>query len=452
MPRYILLILAALLLSCLGFFNGFPIVFSDTGAYIASGFQNTVPPDRPIYYGLFIRHLSLADSLFLVNLIQGLILAYLIYKFLRLMIGGVQVKTYYLLVTGLLVTLTGVSFFVSFMTPDLFTSFVFLSSILLLWGKELSRVDRILLTSILVFSLMVHMSHVMIFAGFLTVASLIKLVQHKFQWKPLKPFRKLWLSLIAAIILIPSLHYAIGRKFQYTEASHVFMMSHLIEIGILKPYLKESCEEKNYNICPYVDELRLDNFMWGYGTSPLYKTGGWAANKEEYDAIISDILTTPKYLNQYFQRTVEYTFVQLFTFKLSTPPIDYNGAPSTSIKQYYPHLMAKYGWSRQSFGNLDLGWLDTVQWFSVMLALAWMLFRWSSRNTLGFAQARTLIGYTLLYLVLNAAVCSTFSGVVPRYQARIIWLVPLVAMGLMLTSTRIRHWIDPQQQNEEVAP
>ena len=42
------------------FANGFPIMFSDVGAYIGSGFSKTVPIDRPIVYGLFIRQISMA--------------------------------------------------------------------------------------------------------------------------------------------------------------------------------------------------------------------------------------------------------------------------------------------------------------------------------------------------------------------------------------------------------
>jgi hypothetical protein len=42
--------------------NGYPLVFLDTGTYVASGFERFVPRDRPLAYGFFIRHSSLAHS------------------------------------------------------------------------------------------------------------------------------------------------------------------------------------------------------------------------------------------------------------------------------------------------------------------------------------------------------------------------------------------------------
>jgi hypothetical protein len=35
--------------------NGFPFVYSDTGTYLRSVFAGFVPPDRPYWYGPFLR-------------------------------------------------------------------------------------------------------------------------------------------------------------------------------------------------------------------------------------------------------------------------------------------------------------------------------------------------------------------------------------------------------------
>ena len=55
----IFVFLGALCLMLDAFCNGFPIVYSDTSTYIASGLELETPFDRPITYGLFLRFFSL---------------------------------------------------------------------------------------------------------------------------------------------------------------------------------------------------------------------------------------------------------------------------------------------------------------------------------------------------------------------------------------------------------
>src|SRR3954469_22297231 len=63
--------------------NGYPLIFPDTGTYLYSGFAHFVPVDRPIFYGIFLRHISLAWSLWLPVIVQSLIAYYLIFQSFR---------------------------------------------------------------------------------------------------------------------------------------------------------------------------------------------------------------------------------------------------------------------------------------------------------------------------------------------------------------------------------
>jgi hypothetical protein len=40
-------------------YNGYPLIYSDTGTYLSSGFLLETPFDRPITYGIFMRISSL---------------------------------------------------------------------------------------------------------------------------------------------------------------------------------------------------------------------------------------------------------------------------------------------------------------------------------------------------------------------------------------------------------
>lgn len=73
--RIAFIFIVAVLLCYMGFYNRFPLVYSDTDSYMEMGFNNHVLPDRPITYGLFLRHVSLSESLWLVVFAQGFLLA-----------------------------------------------------------------------------------------------------------------------------------------------------------------------------------------------------------------------------------------------------------------------------------------------------------------------------------------------------------------------------------------
>ena len=75
--------IGTLILSLIGLYNGYPLVYSDTGVYIASGLKEFVPVDRPIGYGLFIKLFSFNYSLWLVVAFQNLITAFVLYELLK---------------------------------------------------------------------------------------------------------------------------------------------------------------------------------------------------------------------------------------------------------------------------------------------------------------------------------------------------------------------------------
>jgi hypothetical protein len=56
-----------------------------------------------------------------------------------------------------------------------------------------------------------------------------------------------------------------------------------------------------------------------------------------------------------------------------------------------------------------------------------------------------MVGFTAvigLALVLNAAVCGVISGVYPRYEARVMWMLVLMAMLLLVDVSRARSSAD----------
>src|SRR5688572_24330600 len=161
---WIFILLGALFLMSAAFYNGFPIVYSDTSTYLASGFEIETPVDRPITYGLFIRAASLNGfSLWLVIFFQTLILSYLIFQVCKLIFGEKRFLSFGLITLLLLSVLTGVSWTTSQVMPDIFTPVALLCMLLVLFGKH-KKFASILLYSVFFLSVAMHMSHLILFS------------------------------------------------------------------------------------------------------------------------------------------------------------------------------------------------------------------------------------------------------------------------------------------------
>ena len=91
-----IILFGTFILLAVALFNGYPLVYSDSGTYIKSGIEGFVPPDRPIIYGLFIAFFSFEYSLWLVILAQNLLTAFVLFEVFKFLKGlGCQYLGYF---------------------------------------------------------------------------------------------------------------------------------------------------------------------------------------------------------------------------------------------------------------------------------------------------------------------------------------------------------------------
>jgi hypothetical protein len=240
----------------------------------------------------------------------------------------------------------------------------------------------------------------------------------------------------SSLFIIPWLHYKIEGKYKISGGSHVFVMNHLIEQSILDAYLKENCAGKNYKLCAYKDSIAFLgwDFMWAE-KSPLYRTGGWEANEVEYNAIIRDILSTPKYRNKVIFKGIEYSFKQFFTFHTSvSPPLLEGSAPYGQVEWRLPDTMKEYISSRQSTNRLGVDFVNATELpvFIISLVIALLLLFSPLYLQLLLPSEKWLLALLLLYLVFSAIMCSNLSTVHARFQNRIVWLLPIAVAVVLI--------------------
>ena len=238
----------SLLLCFHAFYNNYPLVYPDTGSYIFSGFESFIPRDRPMTYGLIIRHLSLKESTWLVVYFQAFLTTVAMYiLFTRFIKDHLVRKILFAISVLILVLMTGISCHVSQLIPDIFAGLMSLSFVVLLTHSGKIDFCYWVLLILLWLSLIVHNSHLMIGVGGLFLTAILMFLKQL-----TIPFSRLigpTLVLLVSFITIPMIHLTLGKSFEFSKDSPNFVLNKLIEIGVVDKFLTENCDENEYPLC-----------------------------------------------------------------------------------------------------------------------------------------------------------------------------------------------------------
>lgn len=437
------LLVGTLLLSIIGLYNGYPLVYSDTGTYIRSGMEMIIPMDRPITYGLFIHFFSLGWSLWFVIIVQNFLTAFVLYEFMKLFdIKESRFSQFYLSVILFLVVFTGIGWYSNQLMPDFFTPIEVLTIFIILINKKLTVPSLITLGIILIYSLITHFSHLMLGTILIAVILIIKVIM-KERFRAIS-FRKILLTgaiILSGWLILPTINYLTEKEFVISKGSHVFLMAHLVDTGILEKFLKENCDNEEYadcKLCQYKDSLPVDLATFIWTGNILENTGGWSGSEREYNKIIRGTLKQPKYLLMNIYRSATYGFIQLTKNEIGQGLSAYNkgSAPYYNINMYYYNEMNNYINSRQNkWGgvNLKLDKLNSANLFLLILSLFAVILIFTSPllrkiNSITFF----FLLFALAAIVLNSFITAGLNSPCERFQARIVWLLPLAVILILV--------------------
>lgn len=438
LTHYLSVPLGALFILGPAFLNNYPFLYSDTCIYVDGGFLHTVNGMRPITYGLFLRNISLMESFWLVVLAQALIVSWLIHLFFvtfsQKTPGVAPLATIVALSLG-----TNIGISVGMLMPDFFTPAALLAAAVLFFGRDVPKWSLVLCGTVFWFGIASHHSNLFIFI------IVVGAVAASWLWawykkRAERPQRLLFMMGLLALswLTIPTLHYIYGGTFERERASHVFMVSRFAQMGLLRPFLEEKCASgTEYNLCAYKDKIP-DSFLWS-PESPVYLTGGWEANRVEYKRLIGDFLTTPKYLREFCIKTAETVVQQFFCYEGQIVFREKEGgAPVDAINRVWPQQLPAIRASLQYRDAWEHKPTDRIQHFVVtgafLFCIWWLLY--AGRDT---SVQRRLAGFLLIGLAANALICGGVSMIDPRFQSRVIWLVPMFALWLLHESPLLRR-------------
>lgn len=441
----------AFILSLVALYNGFPLVYSDTGTYIYSGFDLFVPVDRPIMYGLLIRLFSLKFSLWIVIFMQDLMTAFILFEVVRhFFAGNARFLQIYVGLILFLTFFTGVAWYSNQLMPDFFIPLAVLAIFMLIRRKKMDFLPVVLIVAILLLALLTHFSHLLIATVLIGVLWMIRWVmKHYLADVSVRRLLMVTVVITSAWLILPAINYAVDQEFSISKGSHVFLMAHLNETGILKKFLDENCPNEAYRdckLCMVKDSLPADvaSFIWS--GKVLEKTGGWIESRKEYNKIIFGTIKDPEFLVRNVFSSLTYGLVQLTRNDIGEGLSAYNpgSPPYDQVKWWFPHELNSYQNSKQNKWdgvNLKFEVLNIVQVILLVVNLFVLLFVFTGKTMLPEKEILYLLLFVMVAILVNSMVTAGLNAPYERYQSRIVWLLPMATLVMILHFGRVGKWL-----------
>ena len=470
------LALGALALLWPAFINGAPLIFPDTPSYVravdaamsklageqtawtrpgeverlsgADSSEASTAPDaeespptltdarrvplkgRSPYYGAFAYLGWVTSAFWLLALLQAVVASAAIYLFLR-QCELVPARFAAPLAAGTLLILamvTPLPFFASFVMPDLFAGLLILAlAALLLDGRDLSLGEKLFWFLLVTAAALFHSANLLLAVAVIVVSLLLR-------WLATVKLRRQGLVLAAVatgIGAVGEIGYSLAVK-EMTGSAPVrppFLMARMIDDGPGYAYLRDTCPENGLMVCRYLDRLPVhsDTFLW---------------SENETEGVFSTLSPDEK-------RQLSAEQSRFAALVLTDRPLDQAVATLISIgRQAQMMGLSEFNYEAETRRNFltrlppgelhrtkrTLAWqnqmpikpLETVVALVLLLSLvaaAWL----AIRNRRQPPTALLLVAG----VVLNLAICGAMSTPHDRYQARVLWLIPLAALALV---------------------
>jgi len=426
LPDAAALAAATVMLSGAALWNGYPLVYPDTGGYIHP--VNLV--FRSVFYNFLVAPLTwAASSLWPIVFFQSLVVAYLMRLILRDVFGDGSPRRFLAVTLGA-AALTSLPWETGFVMADVYAPVAVLALFLLgFCASTLSRGERLLVAAILLAACSVHLTHPILAAGLLALFAGLRWASRKRPAWPAPGLLEPAIPVALSALLLFGNNAIVHHEARYSVGGYAFLLARLVADGPAVDYLRETCPARHYALCDYLDELPRSSsgFLWTEA-SPFQKLGGFIGYRKEGREIVDGTLRHDPW--RVARALASHGIQQLFEVKTGRGLESHldDPWPTEEIRSFFPADFAAYASSRQSRGELRIRSLQRLH--SIVIVAAWLacaalLPRLARRG-------RSLPVLLLLTIasgyVLNAFVTAQ-SSPEHRYGARVAWLIPFFCMA-----------------------
>jgi len=435
--KAIYVLIGAILLLAIALINTYPLITQDTGAYLNMAYAWFFPSDRPAFYGVFIKFVSITKSIWWPIIAQSVLLSYLMLELVEKLIPSKRGLIGIVFIT-LMVLLTPVTWIASQITADIFTAITLLASLLfILESNNLKRIGFLLVA---LYALLTHNSNTLTMLCFSTLFIGVSWLNNKLY---LRQSVTLFIVALFSFGAQCTSNLVTNDEFTFSKQGHVFFMGKMVESGILKSYLDEHCANDNYQLCAFKDSLPpyAADFIWQEGKA-FHKTGGWHASKPEYVKIIKSTFTETKYLKLHIRESVLGTFEQVTLTYVGDLlyPFTKGTHPYKLVKKWLPNSIPCMIQAKQQHNQLSFRLVSAIYAWTLFISfLCALILLFSSIDR----RYKMLIGLVIIFIVSNAFVTATFANVIGRLNARVVWVLPFI------TSVLAWQWIQGKRGHKK---
>jgi hypothetical protein len=421
--------LAALLAPAL--WNGFPLVFADTGGYLARAFEGSLDIGRSALYGAFLAA-GVRFNFWPNVVVQAALTLWIIALAMRAHGLGGRPILLTVLIVGLS-ALTSLPWYVGQLMPDIFLPLAVLAIDLLAFRRgALARWEIAALITLVAVAIALHMTILALALALTAAFALCRLLPPRLRLPragTLAPAAAVALGLLLA----PLSNLAVTGQFAFTPGGTTFLFGRLLQDGIVARYLAERCPDEILRLCAYRDRLptSADDWLWNY-ESPLHRLGWWRAYEPEANRIIGESLL--HYPGAHLATATKAALAQLMMLRTGEGMhAQDNWHAEAMLARFAPLTLESFRASAQQQDRFDFAFLNLLHVPLAVLCTAGLLVVIALRRCVPGASASTALAVTVLLAVLaNAGICGIFSNPNDRYQSRIAWLAPFALATIML--------------------
>jgi hypothetical protein len=412
------------------FLNGYPLLFSDSGAFLA---QTVVPLmiwDKPWIYGpfawVFHQHVSLWGTI----LAQGLILSHLIWLLARVL--GAATPGWHLALCAALALGSTAPWAAAMVMPDILTPVAVLCAALLGWAwPDLSRRERVWLILLGSIATAAHLSNLPVIFALVVLGALLRI--------GLRGCLRVALPLLGAVILLLGTNLAGHGRLALSPFGSTFLLARLIADGPAARSIMAECPASGWYLCAFADRLPQDAeaFLWA-PDSPVNRRpdgsqiflGGMVLAPEASAIIARTLRREPlavlrigaaNFLAQLGANGIGDALGPEHLRAHVTPRLQ-QGFPAFEAEAQAAALQAQ---DRLRPVAAGIAWLHPPV---ALLCLPFLLLAWWRAHQARDARRLGLLLCLLVGVAGNALAAGALSGVHARYQARMVWLLPLATL------------------------
>jgi len=403
--------------------NGYPLLQSDTGGYLARWYEGYLVPSRSTVFGLYL-HFGEGTYFWLNLAIQALAAMWILQLTLRVFDLA---RPWLLLAVSVALTLTtALPWLASMLLTDIFAGLSVLSLfVLVLHADKISKLERLALFAFTAFAAATHSATLAVLLGLCCVGWIARpflreriavsgLVQGSF-------------ALVTGAAMLLSANFALSGELAWTPGGYGVAFGRMLQDGIVTRYLEDHCPEQKLKLCPYRNELpaTADQFLWG--NSMFNTLGRFQGMNDEMGYIALHSLAD--YPLWQAEAAIAATAEQMV--HVATGEGTNGWIPHTYgiIERYIPAQVAPMRAARQQHWDLHFGainWIHVPVALGSLLAVFAMVGRAAWRRRLD--DLSLLAATVSLAMLGNAVICGVMSGPHDRYGARLVWIATFTVL------------------------